>query len=546
MSVSLNIHPLSDSLEFYGHPDPSAAYSLSGHVSICLSSTSSRFDRRRAVRLLLQSLTITFEGQTELITVETGYSGVRLCSITRELAPAEPIELSNEGQEDSDEPCVWNVVFNIQVPGWLPSSNRFGDLSDDDAAGTSYALYATAQFMNIDDSSAESWLMTTLCSPFRSKARSVRAPRKTITIQRFMPTPSTPSSSTSLFPLATFAASASTDAPEEELGSPWIPQSVLSRIQVLASVPNHVNVDDPSFPLTLRLRTQGLSAEDRKKLRVVDFTAEVEQVEQYRTSAPSEYTSQFPLPSQALQPPNVPLRSAHPMGALYDLGFATEGPRTSGTRSFSILSEEHSGHYTFAGDGYVFASDATEGEQCSAWFNMRAQVPLGIAGEILKAKDWAGPKKLRQTEESPLFGVRHKLHIALAYTYDLDEEDADAVEEDALVAGDAAEPKRAEARVRFSIPLDFVCLDTRASRGCTPPLSPVSTASPVSSTSSLAMGMSSPLYASVLPPYSQLYDSNGERKIDYSIPLPLYTPSSHSSSHPGDVDIFEIKDTELL
>jgi hypothetical protein len=29
-----------------------------------------------------------------------------------------------------------------------------------------------------------------------------------------------------------------------------------------------------------------------------------------------------------------------------------------------------------------------------------------------------------------------------------------------------------------------------------------------------------------LPVYSQLYDFNGQRKIDYSTPLPLYSPRS--------------------
>ncbi|KZT26581.1 hypothetical protein NEOLEDRAFT_1147230 [Neolentinus lepideus HHB14362 ss-1] len=527
MSVSLEIHPLSDSLEFYGHPDPSSAYSLSGHVSISLSTVSSFFERCRAVRLLLHSLTITFEGQTELVTVETGYSGMRLCSITRELAPAEPIELNNEGQEDSGTPCVWNAVFNIQVPGWLPSSDRFGDLSDNVAAGTSYSLHATARFTNIGESPTKSWLMSTLCTPFRSKARVVRAPQKTIIIQRFIPTSSMASSSTSLFPLATFVASVSPDVPEEERDTSWIPQSILSNIQVLASVPSHIDVNEISFPLTLRLRARDLSVEDRKKLRFVDFTVEVEQVERYRVSPSSEYTSRSPLPPRALQPPHMPLRNPHPMCTLHDLGFATEGPNPSATRSFSILSQEHSGHYVLTGDGHVFTDSETEGERSNQWFNMQAQVPLGISDEIVQAKDWAGPKKLRQTEEGPLFSVRHKLHLSLTYTYDVDEEDTDAREEDALIGGNTTEPKRAEGRVGFSVPLDFVRLDPRVAQCCTPPLSPVSSiSSPSSSTSSLSLNMPCPLDASPLPPYSQLYDSNGERKIDYSTPLPLYTPPS--------------------
>lgn len=38
-------------------------------------------------------------------------------------------------------------------------------------------------------------------------------------------------------------------------------------------------------------------------------------------------------------------------------------------------------------------------------------------------------------------------------------------------------------------------------------------------------------YAQNLPAYSQLFYSNGDRKIDYSIPLPLYT------AHPSATDL---------
>jgi hypothetical protein len=37
-------------------------------------------------------------------------------------------------------------------------------------------------------------------------------------------------------------------------------------------------------------------------------------------------------------------------------------------------------------------------------------------------------------------------------------------------------------------------------------------------------------YSQSLPAYSQLFYSNGERKIDYSTPLPLYEPPPSASS----------------
>lgn len=88
-------------------PSPSSAYSLSGHISISLSSPFSLFESRRTARLLLQSISLTFEGQSEVFTPNTGYSSLRLCAVTRELAPSVPIQLSNQGHEDSSEPCMF-------------------------------------------------------------------------------------------------------------------------------------------------------------------------------------------------------------------------------------------------------------------------------------------------------------------------------------------------------------------------------------------------------------------------------------------------------
>ena len=82
-----------------------SAYSLSGHVSVSVTSPFSLFEHRRTARLLLQSLVLTFEGQEEVITSEIGYSALRLCRISREIIPYESIELNNEGHEEADEPC---------------------------------------------------------------------------------------------------------------------------------------------------------------------------------------------------------------------------------------------------------------------------------------------------------------------------------------------------------------------------------------------------------------------------------------------------------
>lgn len=85
--------------------DRSSAYSLSGHVSISLSSPYSFFSTRRTARVLLESVSLTFEGQSEINTPETGYAAIRLCSVSRDIAPSEPMELTNHGHED-DSPCT--------------------------------------------------------------------------------------------------------------------------------------------------------------------------------------------------------------------------------------------------------------------------------------------------------------------------------------------------------------------------------------------------------------------------------------------------------
>lgn len=132
MSVAIEIVPLSCTLDMYGEPDSScvpsfrcircgdlhatsrSAYSLSGHVSISLQSAFSLFESRRTVSLLLQSLELTFEGQSEVLAPAIGYSALRLCSITRQLAPAEGVELNNEGHEESKEPCQFDTMSSCE------------------------------------------------------------------------------------------------------------------------------------------------------------------------------------------------------------------------------------------------------------------------------------------------------------------------------------------------------------------------------------------------------------------------------------------------
>ena len=129
MALSIAVHPLTPTLDMYGESDSrygllaldliflihtfsSAAYSLSGHVSISVSSSQSIFNQRSSVRLLLHSLSLTFEGQSEVYAPCIGYSSLRLCSVTKEFAPTKPTELSNE---DSGETCMLPIHPQLKI-----------------------------------------------------------------------------------------------------------------------------------------------------------------------------------------------------------------------------------------------------------------------------------------------------------------------------------------------------------------------------------------------------------------------------------------------
>lgn len=253
-------------------------FSLSGHVSVSLSSPSSLFVRRRSpARILLQSLTITFDGQSEALSPATGYAPIRLCSITRDLLPSGPVALSNEGHEDSDKPCLWNVVFDIPVPGWLPTTSVYGDASLQ-AAGTSYALYATATFVDMDNARS-SFSFANICGPVRSCKRTVDAHRHSVILRRFVePQPG----SSSTFPMSVYFVDARHAPDSEDSSRKSIPDDVLKKIQVVASLPSATAMDETTLPFILRIRGKDLDDSERKQLKITGFSVDVEQVEVYR------------------------------------------------------------------------------------------------------------------------------------------------------------------------------------------------------------------------------------------------------------------------
>ena len=222
---------------------------------------------------------ITFEGQSELVTPETGYSAVRLCSLQQELVPDEPVELSNEGFEDSTQPCAWNVVFNLRLPGWLPASDVFGDRQMA-PAGTRYALYATARYQHIQEPSQTSPWISTLCAPIMQRTRIAKAPKCNIVLNRFTIPPLVPHSEQSIYPLVGYIVSTLSQKSSESGAS--IPSNILSKIQILASIPEHIGTEQDCAKLTLRLRAPLLSDEETEKINLSTFTVDIDQREVYQ------------------------------------------------------------------------------------------------------------------------------------------------------------------------------------------------------------------------------------------------------------------------
>lgn len=143
--------------------------------------------------------------------------------------------------------------------------------------GIRYALYATAKFTNVEEEQSTSYFAS-LCAPFRSRVKSAEA-TKQIKIRRFMspPQPDVVEPTTLNYLVNSTPASSPDLSPKER-----IPSEVLSKIQVLTSVPDYVNVKDNSLPVTLRLRTKDLCEEECQKIQVTEVAIDLIQEEKCR------------------------------------------------------------------------------------------------------------------------------------------------------------------------------------------------------------------------------------------------------------------------
>ncbi|KAG7092725.1 hypothetical protein E1B28_009054 [Marasmius oreades] len=510
MAVSIEIVPFSSNVDMYGKADAGFAYSLSGHVSVSISPSCFAFKRYRKTDLLLQSLELTFEGQNEMHSDAMGYSSARLCRITKELVPQEPVLLSNEGIGTSNvnEPCRWNIIFSLTIPGWLPASTGYGS---DGTLGVSYNLFATAKFLIDSHSHRDSWstgissLYSSLCSPER-----VIKAEKAILVRRF-PSPPLPSNEDCAVEDATFYIKPDVQPPDEN-AKVFIPLDVWSKLQILVSIPEYTDIKSHELPFTLRLRTKNMKVEDRKRIQLLGFSVNVYQKEKCRQHPSHEYVNRYPLPPASEQPPNLPLNRPHRLGYVFD---SLCIPLPHGHReqicTVSLLSPTSNGQYQAEGPNYVFADGETES---TSWFTLQCVIPLSPADATHDIADdatspWAGQTIARRpTFSSPLLSVRHQVSIRLSLGYDypdLEETAWEAFTFNVPIRFESVAPKPAKPTISSSLSLF------------------ASTVTGEAITLEEEEGLASSSSPPVLPAYSELFYSNGDRKLDPT-PLPLYSP----------------------
>ena len=185
------------------------------------------------------------------------------------------------------------------------------------------------------------------------------------------------------------------------------------------------------------------------------------------------------------------------MKSLYELGFSSviscEAPKLR--TAFSLLPRRQlSGRHELPNGGVRFAQDPHSGRD-HTWCRVDVNVPFKRF-ERGEHKEWEAlhgrVKVLRPDEYGPLFYVHHELEVELTCTYDSEVEGEQSAHE----------------RLVFVVPVKFV---RRAP-------------SPSGSKLSGSSAESDVCDSLALPAYSLLFHSNGERKIDESVPLPLYTP----------------------
>jgi hypothetical protein len=110
----------------------------------------------------------------------------------------------------------------------------------------------------------------------------VEAEKFDVVVNRFMNPPGIPLPHESPFPINTYIVDARPEHSDCPRDATYIPLEVLSGVKVLASIPEYASLDSTPIPFALRLRTEDLDGSECKRLQIIDFTVELEQLEHYR------------------------------------------------------------------------------------------------------------------------------------------------------------------------------------------------------------------------------------------------------------------------
>lgn len=184
--------------------------------------------------------------------------------------------LSNDtakGAAGKDDPAsTWNFTFNIPVPGWLPQTSTFGN-DQYGPAGTRYALFAEAQYVLLGQGPVSGFSLSSLQSLLTSKERVIRATHVEVNVQRFVLPPI--SKENPAEPMEVFPVQRHTIKPNgKDTGFKFhgkIEAKIMQRIEVMAYVPEHINIHDSYFKLSVLLRASKLTPEQRELLKVEEF-----------------------------------------------------------------------------------------------------------------------------------------------------------------------------------------------------------------------------------------------------------------------------------
>jgi hypothetical protein len=157
----------------------------------------------------------------------------------------------------------------------LPATSSFGD----EQLGVTYGLYATAKLLDLDGNRNKPWGFSTLCVPFLSRTKTVYA-RRAVEIERFVTPP--PLGDRAVGTIHYQVSNLSASAEDAADGQRKIPPGVLENIQVVLSVPEHIDMCQTGMTVALKMKANELEQDERERIRLLNISLVPNQVEMCR------------------------------------------------------------------------------------------------------------------------------------------------------------------------------------------------------------------------------------------------------------------------